>query len=285
MIQKISAIALTCAYVTMMSGCTNEPCNGAASLCDKSLSDLVFPTTHNANAALEYGYSYANANQTYGIKQQLDDGIRAMMLDVTYDNGETVLCHGPCNLGKTPHAEALAWFADWLADNPREVLIFLYQDSIEISDLEQDYMNAGLQDITIALDLNAPLPTLQELIDQNDRILVTTERATPPPDWVHHLWTVAWDTPYSFDTVADFRCELNRGDDTNPLFLMNHWLSGPYGVPSQDEAQIANQYEVLMTRAQECRERAGQQPNFIAVDWYREGDLFRVVSELNDIPF
>jgi len=263
------------------SGCT-KPCNGSENICEKQITDVVFPATHNANAALEYEYSFANANQTSGIQKQLEDGIRAMLLDVTYDSGETVLCHSICALGKTPHVEALGWVTEFLEQNPREVLVFLYQDSISMSDLEADFKTSGLIEYAYAHDSSEAWPTIEDLIQAEKRLIVTTEHGKGPPNWVHHLWDVAWDTPYSFDTKEDFTCDHNRGKPGNPFFLMNHWLSGPYGLPSQDEAAIANNHELMFERAMECWSQNNQRPNFIAVDWYEEGDLFQVVAELND---
>ena len=58
-------------------------CNGAAALCGRRLGEVVFPGTHNSFAAsTEPGWHFAN--QTYGITRQLDDGIRALLLDVHY---------------------------------------------------------------------------------------------------------------------------------------------------------------------------------------------------------
>ena len=58
-------------------------CNGAASLCERPLNDVVFPGTHNSYAAAdEPGWHFAN--QRYGIARQLDDGIRALLIDVHF---------------------------------------------------------------------------------------------------------------------------------------------------------------------------------------------------------
>ena len=284
MTHQTTLLALPFLHAISM-GCSPPPCNGSAALCDTMLSEVTFPTTHNANSALEYGYSYANANHTYGIQRQLEAGIRAMMLDVTYYEGNTALCHGPCNLGNTPHTEALGWVKDFLEANPREIIVFLYQDSISTMDLEDDFQETGLDQYVITLDLNNEFPTLEALIENEQRLLVTTEHASAPPNWVHHLWDVAWDTPYSFDNPSDFSCDLNRGESSNPLFLINHWLSGPYGVPSESEAETANDYDALLNRALKCWEQSGQRPNFLAVDWFEVGDLIPVVTELNERSF
>ncbi len=58
-------------------------CNGAAALCGRRLDEVVFPGTHNSFAASEEpGWRFAS--QRYGISRQLDDGIRALLLDVHY---------------------------------------------------------------------------------------------------------------------------------------------------------------------------------------------------------
>ncbi len=56
-------------------------CNGAATLCGRRLDEVLFPGTHNSFAAsAEPGWYFAN--QTYGIARQLDDGVRALLIDV-----------------------------------------------------------------------------------------------------------------------------------------------------------------------------------------------------------
>jgi hypothetical protein len=58
-------------------------CNGAAALCGRRLDEVVFPGTHNSFAASEEPGWYF-ANQSYPISRQLDDGIRALLLDVHF---------------------------------------------------------------------------------------------------------------------------------------------------------------------------------------------------------
>lgn len=58
-------------------------CNGAASLCDRRLNEVIFPGTHNSYAAsTEPGWYFAN--QRYDVARQLDDGIRALLIDVHF---------------------------------------------------------------------------------------------------------------------------------------------------------------------------------------------------------
>jgi hypothetical protein len=68
-------------------GASPSECDGLAALCNKRLNQIVFPGTHNSFAASdEPGWHFAN--QRYGIKRQLDDGIRALLLDVHFGISE-----------------------------------------------------------------------------------------------------------------------------------------------------------------------------------------------------
>ena len=58
-------------------------CNGYAELCGKRLDEVTFPGTHNSmSAAEEPGWFLPN--QRYGITRQLNDGIRALLIDTHY---------------------------------------------------------------------------------------------------------------------------------------------------------------------------------------------------------
>jgi hypothetical protein len=85
-------VALALAVAALVAGCGGGgsattsgglTCDGLASLCAKRLDQVVFPGTHNSYAASEEpGWHFAG--QRYGLKRQLDDGIRALLLDVHY---------------------------------------------------------------------------------------------------------------------------------------------------------------------------------------------------------
>ena len=77
-------------------------------------------------------------------------------------------------------------------------------------------------------------------------------------------------------------CAANRGPDGAPLLLLNHWVAmEPLPLPSDDEQ--VNAYGPLMRRLRECRRIRHHIPNLVAVNFYRRGDLFRVVDTLNGV--
>ena len=48
-------------------------------------------------------------------------------------------------------------------------------------------------------------------------------------------------------------------------------------------AAIVNSYDFLLKRAKTCERERNHLPNIIAVDFYRTGDLLRVVDTLNGV--
>jgi hypothetical protein len=81
----LTVIALTgCGGGTDTTSNPNaQTCNGSQALCGKRIDQVVFPGTHNSYAASDQpGWHFAT--QRYGIGRQLDDGIRALLLDVHY---------------------------------------------------------------------------------------------------------------------------------------------------------------------------------------------------------
>ncbi len=258
-------------------------CNGRPELCERRYDEVVFPCTHNAFAAREAGFKQVNANQNHPIGQQLADGVRCMMLDVSLDGDEAAMCHGPCSFGRLVHLEVADEIAGFMTDHPDEVLTIIYQDDIEQEYIVADLELAGLTALAYVHASGEPWPTLGAMIDSNRRVVVTAESGAPPPDWYHHVWDLTWDTPYTFHSTQEFSCALNRGAQDNDLFLVNHWISTEFDTPSEADAKLVNVYDVLHARAAGCQTETGQLPNFVAVDFYDHGDLFAVVDALNGL--
>jgi hypothetical protein len=58
-------------------------CNGSPALCSRPLNEVIFPGTHNSYAASDQPGWYF-ASQTYPISRQLQDGVRAFLIDIHY---------------------------------------------------------------------------------------------------------------------------------------------------------------------------------------------------------
>ncbi len=257
-------------------------CNGHAELCARRVDEVTFASTHNSMAATDAGFSTINANQRFGIRRQLDDGIRGMLLDVYEEDGARVLCHGRCSLGKIPHIDALAELGGFLDEHPTETVVIIYEDHASAEGIAQDWQDSGYAAMLFT-KRGGLWPTLEELVSAGTRVIVTAENGGPPPAWFHHVWDLAWDTPYTFHSLDELSCALNRGSTDNELFLVNHWISNELDLPDASAAAGANAAAVLQTRADDCAAEWSHPVNLLAVDFYDEGDLLAVVDVLNGV--
>jgi hypothetical protein len=306
-------------------------CNGHAALCDRRVDQIAFLATHNAMAAAdEPGWLFAA--QDVGISQQLDDGVRALMIDTQYGirtargvatrvTGENTkraklvaelgerfvttaerlgrrigrnpsgerqvfLCHTLCEVGATRAVDGLQAVHRFLVRHPEEVVVLSVQDETSAADTAAAIRASGLVDEVYLGDARRPWPTLRELIDRDERVIVLAENRAGGAPWIHRQPAVVQETPYLFRTVealeAPTSCEPNRGGTAGSLLLVNHWVDTP-PAPRVTIARRVNAHDFLATRVARCRQRRGMLPNLIAVDFYREGDAAQVVDELNRV--
>ena len=143
-------------------------------------------------------------------------------------------------------------------------------------------LETGEIDLIYTGSFTPPLPTLRQMIDWGQRLVVFTESGRPGVPWLHPAWDFMQETPYTFHTPADFSCKANRGPATAPFFQINNWIETT-PAPRPSNAQIVNAYDVLLKRARACGAQRKQLPGIIAVDFYDAGDLFRVVRTLNGL--
>ncbi len=265
-------------------GGASTACNGFEELCDRRYDEVVFPGTHNSHSARSYGFG-VNANHDTGLTEQLEAGARVFLLDVTYDDGtgETALCHGPCSLGSLPHVDGLGEIVAFLGDHPREVITIIYQDDASVDDIVDDLETTGLAELVYTHEERASWPTLGEMVEADTRVVITAESQGPPPAWFHHVWDLTWDTPYTFMSIDEMNCELNRGALDNDLLLVNHWVNNDFNLPDQSRADETNALDVLLDRVGACEQQHGRLPSFLVVDWWESGDVFEAAAVLNGL--
>jgi hypothetical protein len=272
-------------------------CNGATELCARTYDKATTPMTHNAMSNAEDGF--ASPNQSHAIGRQLADGVRGMMLDLHYydvDSNENVadhsdgktavdqvyLCHTACALGHTRLLDGLCVITNFLDQNPGEIFSVIFENYSTDADTDAVLRASGLADYAYVHAKGTPWPTLRELIDTNKRVVVFLEQGGGTPAYLHRAYAdEMWDTPYSFTKKEDFSCALGRGSKSNALFLVNHWLSNPFGDIAY--AREVNTSAVLGGRITKCTTEASRTPTFVSVDFYDVGDLFGVVKKTNGL--
>jgi hypothetical protein len=206
--------------------------------------------------------------------------IRDRLVGVKEGRRGIYLCHGVCELGAYELEPALRDIRDFLVASPDEVLILVIEDTVQPRDLAQAFERSRLADFVYRGPSGPPWPVLKELIHSGQRVLVFIESGRPGVSWLRPAFESIRETPYTFHSPKEFSCRANRGGDAGSLFLMNNWIEST-PTPKPSNAALVNAFEPLLSRARQCAGERGHLPNIIAVDFYRTGDLLKVVNELN----
>jgi len=190
------------------------------------------------------------------------------------------LCHGFCELGAYPLVSMLAGVRDFLVEHPGEVLIFVIEDYVTPDDVAAAFREAGLERFVYRGPVTQPFPTLREMIDSDQRLVVFGENDTTGVPWYRPAFDTIQETPYTFHSPDEFSCRPNRGGTSGPLFQINHWIETT-PTPKPSNAAIVNARDFLLARARHCQQERGKLPNILAVDFAETGDVVGVAAELN----
>jgi hypothetical protein len=111
-------------------------------------------------------------------------------------------------------------------------------------------------------------------------VVTFIESGRPGVPWLRPAFQNFKETPYSFHKPDEFSCRANRGGDGGSLFLINNWVETT-PTPKPSNAAVVNAFNFLYNRAESCEHERHHLANIIAVDFYRTGDLLKVVNALN----
>jgi hypothetical protein len=270
-------------------------CNGHRSLCAVAYDEVRTITTHNAMSNATDGW--IGPNQTFDVPAQLDAGVRGLMLD-TYRAGDlnsfgqpqvpgvdpdaAYLCHALCALGSQLLVDGLAEIREHLEDEPGAVVTLIIESYLDHDLTAAAFDASGLTPYAYVHD-SPEWPTLGEMVDAGERLVVLQDRSTDPAHpWLMNVWDHAFETHFSASVPGDFSCTDNRGTPDNDLFILNHFLTEVFGSP--ELAAQVNGNPFLIDRAQECEAFHSRAANFVTVDFHEIGDVAEAVAMLNTTP-
>ncbi len=199
------------------------------------------------------------------------------------------LCHGFCEIGAVSLSSTLTELRSFLVSHPGAVVVVINQDEgVSPDSIRDAFARAGLLDLVYRGPLG-PFPTLREMIESNQRLVVMAENDAGDIPWYHLAYRHALqETPYRFRSTAAltervaYSCRPNRGPASAPLFLLNNWVdTTPF--PRASNAAVVNARDALLTRSRTCRRIRHRLPNLVAVDFFRRGDVLGVVNALNGV--
>jgi hypothetical protein len=201
------------------------------------------------------------------------------------------LCHTFCELGATSLHSVLDDIHDFLVAHPDEVLVVINQDYVTPADFVKAVDDAGLGGLVYGGPITDSEPTLRDMVDSDHRVVFLAENHAGGAPWYRLAYaSITEETPYTFTKVAQLTdpkrlaasCKPNRGPDRAPLFLVNHWISTD-PIPRPSDAAKVNAYDPLLARMRDCQRIRDHLPNLVAVNFYRTGDVFKVVDALNGV--
>ena len=251
------------------------PCNGDPDLCGRAFDTVTFAGAHNAMSNAADGWFLPN--HFAAIPAQLAAGIRVLSLDIHYEQGEVMLCHSHCSLGRAPLSRVLGQIKGFLDTHPREVVAIEFESYVKAEDAAAVFDAAGLSSLAYAPPgTDAPWPTLGQMIDSNKRLVVLSGNAAHGPNWFLDESAFLGASPWYHEKISGFTCGDPAG---KPLYLLSHFLYGPHPHPGL--ARKANQKKVIVGRALDCWRQTGRRPNIIMVDFASVGDVTAAVDTLN----
>jgi len=226
----------------------------------------------------------AQIRQTLGKKfYEAGNRLRAQIAKPPADAKPRIyLCHGFCELGAVDAKKTFEEIAEFMAENPREVLIIDIEDYTTPEDTQALIEKTGLADYIYKGPQGPPWPTLQEMIDSGGRILLVAEHMEGGADWYRRFATTMQETPFQFKKPADMSCRGGRGSRSTTIFLINNWIDTD-PTPKPSNAAVVNARDFLVKRANKCERQRDRFPNLLNVDFYKQGDLFGALDELNGV--
>lgn len=294
---------LACSAAFRGSKCVRSTATNQFKLLNSSLpfNKYAFLTTHNA-FAIEGEPSHTGVprvtfnNQEDTVTDQLNNGVRALMLD-TYDFQDDVwLCHsfkGQCHdyTAFEPAIDTLKEIEAFLSANPSEIVTIILEDYVSAPNgLTKVFTDAGLKKYWFPLSSmpknGGDWPLVSDMVAKNQRLLVfTSVQSKEQSEGIAYQWNYMVENQYGDDGMKAGDCS-NRGessplsDKTKSLVLMNYFRS----VPMKPLACLQNSGD-LSKMLQTCHDAAANRwANFVAVDYYKRsegGGSFQAVDVSN----
>ena len=143
----------------------------------------------------------------------------------------------------------------FLDQNPDEVILLFAGDYVFQADTERVFREAGLFERIYPYDLTQPPPTLGQLIDASQNIVLLSEFTGQPPAWNTPGYQICQDAPFTFTQPDQLLVEgtpAYTGATTYDTGLVNDTLVEPDGRSSTG---------TTLSFAKDWSERADCAPN------------------------
>ncbi|WVZ66632.1 hypothetical protein U9M48_015822 [Paspalum notatum var. saurae] len=249
----------------------------------------AFLTTHNSFSILgepsRTGVPRVTLyNQDDSVTDQLNNGVRALMLDVYDFRGDVWLCHskgGKCFdfTAFGPAIDTLREVEAFLSSNPSEIVTLILEDYVRSErGLPRLFADAGLTKYWFPASRmprrGEDWPRVRDMVARGHRLLVfTSARWKQATEGIAFQWDYMVENQYGDGGMHPGSCpsrsESAALDDTaRSLVLVNYFHTVPLG-PTACLEHSQGLVDMLRT----CHAAAGDRwANFVAVDYYKRSD-------------
>ncbi len=204
------------------------------------------------------------------------------------------LCHTFCELGATPLVDGLEDIHDFLVTHPDEVVVVINQDYVTPGGLRQGGRRRRAGAVRVhAARRTATGRRCAQMIEarpaarragREPRRRGALVPARPTSGSRRRRRSRSRSAALLTDPAAlPASCAPNRGPDERAAVPHQPLGHAPIRSRGPSDATKVNAYGPLLARARECERIRHHLPNLLAVNFYRRGDVFRVVDTLNGV--
>ncbi|XP_010028455.2 PI-PLC X domain-containing protein At5g67130 isoform X2 [Eucalyptus grandis] len=246
-------------------------------------------TTHNAYARMQVKSATGSVivsprNQQDSVTDQLNNGVRGLMLDMYDFENDIWLCHsygGNCYnyTAFQPAINVLKELQTFLEANPSEIVTIIIEDYVSSPNgLTKVFDAAGLRKYWFPVSRmpknGGNWPTVNDMVQKNQRLLVFTSKSSKEAsEGIAYQWRYMVENQYGDGGMTAGLCP-NRAESpsmnttSRSLVLVNYFPD----MPDFTKACKHNSAP-LISMVNTCYGAAGKRwPNFIAVDFYKRSD-------------
>jgi len=281
------------------------------------LHEFMWVCTHNAFSSSAHGYGIYRQQNT-SMVNQLKAGVRALMLDVRVAKGKVLLVHGPSKYDKIlrPLSSSKMKLSDELKimkkeffDKDREAVVFIILQEY-ITDrklLNRSFEQSGLAERILKPSEWNPVikegwPTIGWMNDRGKQIIVFTDNKTKYIYPMHRNMV-----ENNYDKIDNIGASVERTKSKEfdfrkrYLFLFNFFKDSgeaPRDISSTvrflqftgyrmgnlnyskiNDKKLRDAINYAITKGSSIFRN--RYPNFLAVDFVEEGDVFDIADEFN----
>lgn len=288
---------------------SSDACNNSPSLCSKKYNEVTYLGAHDSAFLRDDSTDNSIAgNQYLNATRALDAGLRLLQAQVHDEDGALQLCHTSCNiLDAGPLTDWLSGIADWMGENPSEVVTVLLVNSDDhtADDFGKSFNDSGLSAHSYTpptTEATGDWPTLQDMIAQDTRLVSFVTDVDPSTAYPFILseFDFVFETSFEVTELSGFNCTLDRPSridsaseaiSRNYMSLLNHFKYQSLGagimltdVDAIDTINSAGSAEGnLGAHLDACADEYGAVPNFILVDFWNEADPLDAVDSTNGL--